>query len=184
MCPAVAEPRTLSAEERQLLLAFASTVADSTAHRRSTYHFDDYISLFPPEEQRRVVESLRGSGYPVATDSAYWEGFDRALRDIDAGIYRYELVENLWIVNGGPRVAVLRDAVLAQRYGVVGDEIAGHLCLASPTGPSCIVQQAGRAGYNRAMDLTVGRLFGTSNLVRTATEEGVDRYASCNVTAP
>jgi len=175
--------RELSNAERGQLLSITARVADSTARTRPTYDFADHISRYPAEERDRVVETLRAGGYPVATDSAYWHSFDRALQDVRSGTYRYELVENLWVVNGGPMVSELRDAVLAERYGVVGDVVAGHVCVQRPGGPTCVVQQAGRAGYNRAMNLTVGRLFGTDDLIRRATEEGMNRYAGCKLTA-
>lgn len=184
-CPSHSEPRALSDAERRDLLAITTSVSDSTANDRETYNFEDYVSRFPAGERVGVVERLRADGYPVATDSAYWHDFDRAILDIRSGTYRYELVDDGSIITSiggrgdGVETATLRNVVLAERYGVAGVGVAGHLCFAPPGGPTCTVQQAGRAGYNRAMDLTLGRLFGVSDLVRAATEEGIDRYGLC-----
>ena len=181
ICPSIPEPRKLSAVEQRRILAFTDSLARHYVNVRTSYHFEDYLSRFPVPERGQVIERLRADGYPVATDSAYWAGFDRAIRDVRGGTFRYELVENIGGFPGGPMVSELRDVVLAERYGVIGDEVVGHVCIQPSGRPVCVVQQANRAGYNHVMDATVGRYFGTNDLIRTATEEGLDRYGTCHV---
>lgn len=162
--------------DRHSLSERATFVRDSVARNRGHYHFEDYLG-YPELEHPEVLRLLRTQGYPTHTDSAYWNGFDRALDDVRQGVFRFEVTAREWIDR--TTAMAYRNAVLIGWFGVSTDSVQGYFCYqqvdeaGNDIRPTCLERHAERIGYNRAVNLTVGLFFGHSDLLQYATERGI-----------